>query len=108
MGTDVELEEKNGCCCSRKKKVRTEKEYKDLQNRLSRIEGQVRGIRKMVEEDAYCTDILTQVSAVQAALNSFSKKLLANHIRTCVAEDIRQGKDEVVDDLVNTLQKLMK
>lgn len=107
MGTDVELEEKNGCC-SRKKKVRTEKEYKDLQNRLSRIEGQVRGIRKMVEEDAYCTDILTQVSAVQAALNSFSKKLLANHIRTCVAEDIRQGKDEVVDDLVNTLQKLMK
>lgn len=108
MGTDAELNEENSCCCSRKKKVRTEKEYKDLQNRLSRIEGQVRGIRKMVEEDAYCTDILTQVSAVQAALNSFNKKLLANHIRTCVAEDIREGKDEVVDDLVNTLQKLMK
>lgn len=108
MGTDIELKEEKGCCCSRKKKVRTEKEYKDLQNRLSRIEGQVRGIRKMVEEDAYCTDILTQVSAVQAALNSFNKRLLANHIRTCVAQDIREGKDEVVDDLVNTLQKLMK
>ena len=76
-------------CCSNKKKERDEKEYKDLLNRLRRIEGQVRGVEKMVENDAYCVDILTQVSAVTAALNSFNKVLLANHIRTCGAEDIR-------------------
>lgn len=97
----------NKCLCH-KKKVRTEEEYKQLLNRLSRIEGQVRGIRKMVETDAYCTDILTQVSAVQAALNAFNRELLANHIRTCVADDIREGKDETIDELVQTLQKLMK
>ena len=85
-----------------------DKEYKDLINRLSRIEGQVRGIKKMVENDTYCTDILVQVSAVNAALNSFNKVLLANHIRTCVAEDIREGKDETIDELVKVLQKLMK
>ena len=101
------MEEKKECCC-RKKKERTEKEYKDLLNRLSRIEGQVRGIKRMVEEDAYCTDILIQVSAVNAALNSFNKVLLANLIRTCVAEDIRAGKEETIDELVATLQKLMK
>jgi len=101
-------EEKNEMCSSTKTKVRTQKEYKDLTNRLSRIEGQVRGIKKMIEEDAYCTDILTQVSAVQAALNSFNKVLLANHIRSCVADDIREGRDEAIDELVNTLQKLMK
>ena len=101
------MEEKKECCC-RKKKERTEKEYKDLLNRLSRIEGQVRGIKRMVEEDAYCTDILIQVSAVNAALNSFNKVLLANHIRTCVAEDIRAGKEETIAELVATLQKLMK
>ena len=101
------MEEKKGCCCH-KKKERTEKEYKDLLNRLSRIEGQVRGIKRMVEEDTYCTDILIQVSAVNAALNSFNKVLLANHIRTCVAEDIRAGKEETIDELVATLQKLMK
>ena len=95
-------------CCSNKKKERDEKEYKDLLNRLRRIEGQVRGVEKMVENDAYCVDILTQVSAVTAALNSFNKVLLANHIRTCVAEDIREGKDETIDELVSTLQKLMK
>lgn len=78
--------------CCHKTKERSEKEYKDLINRLSRIEGQVRGIRKMIENDAYCTDILIQVSAVNAALNSFNKVLLANHIRTCVADDIRAGK----------------
>ena len=96
------MEEKKECCCH-KKKERTEKEYKDLLNRLSRIEGQVRGIKRMVEED-----ILIQVSAVNAALNSFNKVLLANHIRTCVAEDIRAGKEETIDELVATLQKLMK
>ena len=94
-------------CCSNKKKERDEKEYKDLLNRLRRIEGQVRGVEKMVENDAYCVDILTQVSAVTAALNSFNKVLLANHIRTCVAEDIREGKDETIDELVTALQKLM-
>ena len=101
------MEEKKECCCH-KKKERKEKEYKDLLNRLSRIEGQVRGIKRMVEEDTYCTDILIQVSAVNAALNSFNKVLLANHIRTCVAEDIRAGKEETIDELVATLQKLMK
>ena len=98
------------CCCqySGRKKERSEKEYKDLMNRLSRIEGQVRGVRRMVEEGAYCPDILIQVSAVNAALNSFNKVLLANHIRTCVADDIRDGKEETIDELVTVLQKLMK
>ena len=105
---------KKGCdpmekqCCSHKTKARTDDEYKKLIHRLNRIEGQIRGIRGMVENDAYCTDILIQVSAVNAALNAFNKELLANHIRTCVTDDIRNGKDEVVDELVSTLQKLMK
>ena len=77
-------------------------------NRLNRIEGQVRGIKRMVENDVYCPDILIQVSAVNAALNSFNKVLLAEHIRTCVAEDIKEGKDETIDELVLVLQKLMK
>ncbi len=62
----------------------------------------------MLENDAYCTDVLVQVSAVQAALNAFSKELLSNHIHTCVAENIRKGDDSVIDELVATLQKLMK
>lgn len=95
-------------CCSHKKKQRPEDEYKSLINRLNRIEGQVRGIRKMVESDTYCTDILTQVSAINAALNAFNRELLANHIRTCVAEDIKNGKDETINELVLILQKLMK
>ena len=95
-------------CCCHKTKHRSEEEYKALLNRLSRVEGQVRGIRKMVETDCYCIDILTQVSAVQAALNAFNRELLANHIRTCVADDIRSGKDETIDELVATLQKMMK
>lgn len=96
------------CCCSHKTKKRSEEEYKKLVNRLNRIEGQVRGIKRMLEEDAYCTDILIQVSAINSALNSFNKILLAEHIRTCVANDIREGKDETIDELVETLQKLMK
>lgn len=96
------------CCCSEKHKERDEKEVRDLMNRLKRIEGQVRGIEKMVEKGAYCTDILTQVSAVNKALNSFNKVLLANHVRTCVAENIRNGNDEIIDELVSLLQKLMK
>ena len=99
------MEEKE--CCQRKK-VRSEEEYKDLIHRLNRIEGQVRGIKKMVEKDAYCPEILVQVSAVNAALNSFNKVLLSNHIRTCVAEDIREGNDETIDELLKVLQKLMK
>lgn len=95
-------------CCTHKTKKREPVEYKKLINRLNRIEGQIRGIKGMVEKDAYCTDILVQVAAVNAALNSFNKELLANHIRTCVANDIREGKDETIDELVNTLQKLMK
>ena len=95
-------------CGSGKTKERTEKEYRDLINRLSRIEGQVRGVKRMVEQDVYCTDILVQVSAINAALNSFNKVLLANHLRTCVAEDIRAGKEETIDELVAALQKLMK
>ena len=97
----------NNCCCH-KTKHRSDEEYKALINRLSRIEGQVRGIRKMVETDAYCVDILTQVSAIQAALNAFNRELLSNHIRTCVKNDIKNGNDEIVDELVQTLQKLMK
>ncbi len=95
-------------CCSNKTKERSEKEYKSLINRLNRIEGQIRGIKGMVEKNAYCTDILVQVAAANAALNAFNKELLANHIKTCVADDIRNGKDETVDELVATLQKLMK
>ncbi|MFB0921239.1 MAG: metal-sensing transcriptional repressor [Oscillospiraceae bacterium] len=89
-------------------KHRYEPELRSLMNRLSRIEGQVRGIKKMLEDEAYCTDVLTQVTAIQAALNAFNRELLANHIKSCVVEDIRNGSDEVVDDLVATLQKLMK
>ena len=100
------MPEKEACCY--KTKERSDKEYRDLLHRLNRIEGQVRGIRKMVERDAYCTDILVQVAAVNAALNSFNKVLLANHIRTCVAQDIREGKEETIDELVVTLKKLMK
>ena len=95
-------------CCWHKTKERSEKEQRDLITRLNRIEGQIRGIRGMVERDAYCTDVLTQVAAASAALSSFTKVLLANHIKTCVANDIREGKDETVDELVATLQKLMK
>ncbi|MBQ1490153.1 MAG: metal-sensing transcriptional repressor [Eubacterium sp.] len=95
------------CCCHKTKK-RTEEEYKDLITRLNRIEGQIRGIRRMVEEDAYCPDILNQAAAAGAALNSFNRVLMSNHIRTCVMEDIKNGNDETVDELLNTLKKLMK
>ena len=96
------------CNCCHKTKERTPDEHKALINRLSRIEGQIRGIKKMVEQDAYCTDIITQVAAANSALNSFNKELLSTHIKTCVAEDIRAGKEETIDDLLATLQKLMK
>ena len=94
--------------CCHKSKLRSEEELKKLSNRLSRIEGQVRGLREMLQKDAYCTDILIQVSAVNAALNSFSKELLSEHLRTCVAENLRQGNDEVIDELAEVFRKLLK
>ena len=105
-GIDKSMEE----CpyCSGKKKERGDKEYKDLYNRLKRIEGQVRGVEGMLENDAYCTDILMQVSAITSALNSFNKALLANHMKTCVVENIKNGNEDVIDELVCTMQKLMK
>ena len=99
---------KNGCCCGTRHKKRTEEEQKALLTRLKRIEGQIRGLQKMVESDAYCPDILVQSSAATSALNSFNKVLLGCHIRSCVAEDIRSGKDETVDELCELLQRLMK
>lgn len=95
-------------CCNHRTKERSEKEYKDLCNRLSRIEGQVRGIRRMLDSNAYCTDIMLQVSAITSALNSFNKVLLANHMKTCVEKDIREGREDTVDELITVLQKLMK
>lgn len=96
------------CCCGTRHKKRTEAEQKALLTRLRRIEGQIRGLEKMVENDAYCPDILVQSSAATSALNSFNKVLLGCHIRSCVAEDIRSGKDETVDELCELLQRLMK
>ena len=108
FGIDAELYipgEEQVCC---RHKHREPQEYDALLKRLSRIEGQVRGVRGMVEKEAYCTDILTQVSAIQSALNAFSRELLANHIRTCVTQDIRDGREGTVDELLATLQKLMR
>jgi len=95
------------CCCSKTKK-RSDEEYKKLMNRLSRIEGQIRGIKGMLEKDAYCVDVILQVSAVNAALSAFSRELLSEHIKSCVVNDIRSGNDETAQELVDTLQKIMK
>ena len=94
--------------CCHKTKERSPEEHRKLVNRLSRIEGQIRGIKRMVEEDAYCVDILIQAAAANAALNSFNKELLSEHIKTCVTNDIKAGKEETVDELVATIQKLVK
>jgi len=104
------VEEHSCCCCggTEKTTMRTEEEKRKLLNRLKRIEGQVRGLQAMIERDAYCYDILTQSAAVNAAMNAFNKEILAHHIESCVARDIREGKDEVIDELVTILQKLMK
>ena len=102
------MPDKEICGCTGKTTDRSEEERKKLIHRLNRIEGQIRGIRGMVEKDAYCADILIQSAAVNAAVNAFNKELLAHHIRGCVARDIREGKNEVIDELVATLQKLMK
>ena len=111
------MEEQKKCCCHHggeisdveaRVRTRTDEEYKKLLNRLNRIEGQIRGVKSMLENDAYCTDVLVQVSAIRSALNSFSKVLLTNHIKTCVVDNLKQGNEDVVDELVATLQKLMK
>ena len=107
--------EETCCCCGpanendeKKTRHRTPEEYKRLCNRLSRIEGQIRGIRRMLDESAYCPDILTQAAAANAALNAFSRELLSQHIRSCVVNDLQKGKDETVDELLETMQKLMR
>ncbi len=108
---EQKTEQTPACCsagCEGRMTQRTEEERKTLVNRLSRMEGQIRGLKGMLERDAYCPDILTQSAAVTAAMNSFNKELLASHIRGCVARDIRAGRDEVIDELVTLLQKLMK
>lgn len=102
------MDKGNVCPGCQKKTMRSEEERKKLINRLKRVEGQIRGIIGMLENDAYCNDILIQSAAVNAAVNSFNRELLASHIHTCVARDIREGKDETIDELVATLQKLMK
>ena len=115
--SDVRTEERHSCCCgsaeadglhTHKFRDKQGEEYKGLIRRLNRIEGQIRGIHNMVDEDRYCVDILTQVSAVQSALNAFTKELLSQHIHSCVVEDIRSGNDAVVDELCCLLQKVMK
>ena len=116
IGKGSELMEKNKCCAPASEeregetrlRRRTPEEYKKLCNRLSRIEGQIRGIRRMLDESAYCPDILTQAAAANAALNAFSRELLSQHIRSCVVNDLQEGKEETVDELLDTLGKLMK
>ena len=101
------ISEKRKCGCE-KHTQRGDEQKKSLLNRLRRIEGQIRGIQAMIERDAYCNDILIQSSAVSAAVNAFNKEILASHIHGCVVRDIREGKDGIVDELVATIQKLMK
>ncbi len=102
------MPEENRCECCVRKKERKPEEYRQLINRLNRAEGQLRAVRRMVEDGCYCPDILVQVAAVSSAVNSFGKELLAQHIRTCVAEDVRSGRDETLEELISTLQKMMK
>lgn len=103
-----EIKKKECTCCQHKTKQRDEKEYKELYHRLNRIEGQVRGIKRMLDEDYYCVDILTQVSAIMSALKGFNCQLLESHIQSCVADNIRNGNDEVVEELVDVVKRLMK
>lgn len=102
------MDKNNNCPCSSRKKNRDDKEYKDLIIRLNRIEGQIRGLKRMIEENAYCPDILVQSAAANAAINSFNRVLMANHLRSCVISDLKNGNEETIDELVKTMQKLMK
>ena len=95
-------------CQCHKTKERGAEEYKKLMNRLNRIEGQIRGLKRMLENDAYCPDILIQAAAANAALNAFYRELLSNHIHTCVVKDIKEGREGTVDELVDTIQKMMR
>ena len=95
-------------CCSEKMKIRSEEEKRALINRLSRIEGQVRGIKQMIAEDKYCIDVLTQTSATASAINSFAKEVLESHIRSCVTEGIRQGDDEKIEELICAIERFIK
>ena len=108
MSEEMPIPQETDAGCCHRKKERSPEEYRSLSNRLSRIEGQIRGIRGMLDRDAYCPDILVQAAAVNAALNAFSRELLSSHIRSCVVNDVRAGNDEVVDELLATLQKMMK
>ena len=100
---------KESCSCADEKTtVRTEEQKKKLLNRLSRLEGQVRGVRKMIENDAYCNDVLVQTAAISAAVDAFSREVLRTHLRTCVIRDIREGRDEVADELMETLERMMR
>ncbi|MCR4709393.1 MAG: metal-sensing transcriptional repressor [Clostridiales bacterium] len=96
----------DNCCC--RTKERSDKEFKDLMNRLKRIEGQVKGVQRMLEENAYCPDIMVQVAAINSALNSFNKVLLAEHLKTCVVDDIKAGREDTIEELTETLKKVMK
>ena len=102
------MSEEKSCCCGGKKTERTEAERTKLIHRLNRIEGQIRGLRGMIERDAYCADVLVQSAAVNAAVSAFERELLASHIRGCVVRDIHDGRDGVADELVDVLQKLIK
>lgn len=102
------MKKTDSCPACAKKTVRDEELKRKLLNRLRRIEGQVRGIEAMIGDDAYCGDILTQSAAVNAALNAFNRELLACHIRGCVKRDLLAGDESVVDELVETVQRLMK
>ena len=108
LGEAAEPAEETACPACGRTTERSEELYKDLSNRLSRIMGQIRGLQRMLDENAYCIDVISQASAASCALNSFSKVLLANHIRTCVRKDVAEGREEKLDELVGTLQKLMK
>ena len=100
--------EKSCCAGCEKKTERTEEQKKKLMNRLNRLEGQVRGVRKMIENDAYCNDVLVQTAAISAAVDAFSREVLRAHLHSCVIRDIRDGRDEVVDELMETLERLMR
>lgn len=97
-----------GCTACQRKTERTEEQKKKLMNRLNRLEGQVRGVKKMIESDVYCNDILIQAAAIRAAVDAFSRELLRAHLHSCVARDIRDGREEVVDELMETLERLMR
>ena len=100
--------ESNACPACAKTTMRTEEQKKKLLNRLNRLEGQVRGVKKMVENDAYCNDILVQSAAIAAAVDAFSREVLRAHLHSCVIRDIREGRDEVADELMQTLERLMR